>query len=143
MSLRFEVRGTPVPQGSIRHLGKGRPAVHGNADRLLPWRSHVQLVAEEARGDRAPYAGPVEVGMSFYVARPKSTPKRVVYPGKRPDLSHLVRAVEDACTAAGVWLDDSQVVVLYAAKMFVGNGHLDTPGVAVRVAPLDPTEDYS
>lgn len=45
----------------------------------------------------------------------------LVYPPdrRRRDLSNLVKAVEDALTAAGVWEDDSQVDVLQVARMFV------------------------
>lgn len=139
--MRFEVRGTPVPQGSIRSLGKGRPSVHGNADKLLPWRSHVQIEAERAMGGRGPYEGPVIVEMAFYVARPKSTPKRVAYPVKRPDVDHLARAINDALTAAGVWHDDSQVVSLHASKHFAGLWDLGVPGVAVAVQPLEQADE--
>jgi Holliday junction resolvase RusA-like endonuclease len=37
--LTVQVPGLPVPQGSIRNLGRGRPSVHANADKLLPWRA--------------------------------------------------------------------------------------------------------
>lgn len=135
--MRFTVRGTPVPQGSIRSLGKGRPSVHANAAALLPWRGHVQIEAERALGGRAPLEGPVEVSLAFYVARPRSAPKRIIWPTKRPDIDKTSRAVLDALTAAGVWLDDSQVVSLHASKAFAGNGHLDVPGVVIHVEPLE------
>lgn len=129
--MRFEVRGTPVPQGSIRSLGKGRPSIHGNAGRLLPWREHVQHEAERALAGAGPMEGPVEVILDFWLPKPASAPKRKpVWPVKRPDLDHLVRAVADACTAAGVWRDDSQIVALSATKTYaVGRA----PGVQITV----------
>lgn len=139
--MRFEVRGTPVPQGSIRSLGKGRPSIHGNAGRLLPWREHVQHEAERATGARPPITGPVALRVAFVVPRPASAPKRIVWPAKRPDIDKLIRAVMDALTAAGVWLDDAQVVELTASKTFPGRGYLDVPGAVITVQPYDEQED--
>jgi crossover junction endodeoxyribonuclease RusA len=130
--LTFEVRGTPVPQGSIRSLGRGRPSVHGNAERLLPWRESVLWAARDALGGAAPIVGAAEVSLTFYLAKPKSTPKKAVWPVKRPDLDKLTRAVLDALTAAGVWLDDSQVTALSAQKVWTQ----EAPGVFVRVGAI-------
>lgn len=134
--IRFAVRGTPVPQGGIRSLGKGRPSVHGNQDTLLPWRSHVQIEAQRARDGAPPLDGPVHLEATFTVRKPKSAPKRrTTWPITRPDLSHLVRAIEDACTAAGVWRDDSQITQILTRKVFPGEHPeaLDTPGVVIVV----------
>ena len=141
--MRFTVRGTPVPQGSIRHLGKGRPSVHANADKLLPWRNHVQIEAERALDGAPPLEGPVSVEMVFTVPKPKSAPKRkLTWPTKRPDLDHLVRACADACTAAGVWRDDSQITALVALKVYPSEHPqaLDVPGVTVEAwnVPSEP-----
>lgn len=46
----------------------------------------------------------------------------------RPDLTNCWKLVEDACTAAGVWRDDSQVVKAEISKRYGKN-----PGVHVSV----------
>ena len=134
MSTWFVAHGTPVPQGSIRSLGKGRPSIHSNADRLLPWRFLVQHAAELAH-QGPPIDGPVSVALDFGMPRPKSTRKADRWPTRRPDLDKLTRGCLDALTEAGVILDDSQVVDISARKSYAGDviGLNGAPGVIVRV----------
>jgi Holliday junction resolvase RusA-like endonuclease len=138
--LEFDALGDPIGQGNIRHLGKGRPAIHQNAKLLLPWRDVVTYCAvEEMRrvGGVWPVAKPAPVGvdLTFTVPKPKSAPKtRRTYPVTRPDIDHLERAVLDALTRAGAWQDDSQVVEVVKRKVYPGEHPLalHTPGVRVR-----------
>lgn len=124
--LRIEVRGVPVPQGSIRSLGTGRPSIHSNARRLLPWRERVQAVFEAAmrnvavqESGRFPLVGPVAVDATFTMPKPKSAPKRRrTFPTPRPDVDKLLRAVFDAMQAAGVVKDDAQVIDVSARKVY-------------------------
>ncbi len=48
VELCFTVPGIPQPQASVRSLGKGRPSIHGNAERLLPWRAAVTAHCRQA-----------------------------------------------------------------------------------------------
>jgi len=125
-SIRFDVSGLPIPQGSTRaFIVKNRPIITSTSKGLNQWR---QLVSAEAqkRVD-SPLEGPVSVELHFRVPRPKSAPKkRRTYPDKRPDLDKLVRAVLDAITHVIV-ADDSQVVALTATKDY------GPPGVLVQV----------
>jgi Holliday junction resolvase RusA-like endonuclease len=141
--LCFEVRGKPVPQGAIRHFGAGRPSVHANQERLLPWREAVQHAAEATLATLTPEAqklyplsGPVRLDAWFTMPKPTSAPRtRTTYPTTRPDMSHLVRAVEDALTAAGVWTDDKLVVDGRSCKVFPDEEErsLHVPGVRIEV----------
>lgn len=140
--LTFQVLGEPIGQGNIRHLGKGRPAQHQNKERLLPWREAVQHAAEAAIEKEQdvwhtfPLTGPVGLYACFTVRKPASAPKtRTTYPTKRPDGSHLLRAIEDAMTNAGVWGDDSQIITSSHDKAFPGEHvqALHVPGVLIRV----------
>lgn len=144
-ALTFSALGEPVGQGNIRHFGKGRPSVHQNQERLLPWREHVQHCAEKALAglDDFPLLGPVQLSVYFTVRKPVAAPKRRrTYPVKRPDLSHLVRAVEDALQAGGVFKDDSQVIDLRAVKAYPDEHTraLRVPGVLICVDRLEDPE---
>jgi len=155
LAMDLVVRGKPVPQGSIRHLGKGRPSVHANQQKLLPWRAQIQQAAEEIiYGSRYweeqereqpffPLLGPMGLTCHFTMQKPVSAPKtRVTYPVARPDASHLLRAVEDALVAAGVLGDDSQFLHTEAWKYYP-NEHryaLPTPGVLVEVFTITTVE---
>lgn len=142
--LTFAALGKPIPQGGIRHFGKGRPSVHANQDTLLPWRDHVQLCAQRAIRELPPQDQslypitdqPVALWAYFTMPKPASAPKtRTTYPATRPDTSHLVRAVEDALTAAGVWNDDKVIVDERSCKVYPGEElrALHVPGVSITV----------
>lgn len=136
VELRFTVPGIPQPQGSIRSLGKGRPSIHGNAERLLPWRAAVTAHCQQAmRGGDWPLTGPVCLHVTFALPKPASAPKSRRWPDKRPDLSHLVRAAEDAITAAGAWQDDGQVVHCMASKSWLDEADMSGPGCSIVVHP--------
>jgi Holliday junction resolvase RusA-like endonuclease len=148
--LSLQVLGEPVGQGNLRHLGKGRPAIHQNKERLLPWREQVQHAAEQEIADtihagRFPIDGePVAIDVTFTVRKPVSAPKRrQTWPITRPDTDHLLRAIGDALTAAGVWRDDSQLVEIGARKVYPGEHTqaLHVPGVVVYVYTVRPVAD--
>jgi Holliday junction resolvase RusA-like endonuclease len=75
----------------------------------------------------------VEVHATFTLARPKSAPKARWAPDKKPDIDKLLRGLLDACTAAGVWVDDAQVVTVVTSKVFPHDGAI--PGVTFTVQP--------
>lgn len=131
------VAGRPAPQGSKRYLGAGRPMVE-SSKAVEPWRADIRgTIGRHHAGP--PLTGAVEVKLSFVLPRPVSTPKRRTPPAsKRPDLDKLVRAVLDAITSAGVWVDDSQVVDLRATKRLAKIG--ETAGCRILVLDAAVTE---
>lgn len=156
--LRFEVLGVPVGQGRVSFLGKGRGAVHSNADTLKPWRekvaaaAHNTVVADRRAGLRyeLPLAGPVGLVMHFTLPKPKSAPKRRrTFPATRPDVSHLIRAVEDAISlpsqtvATRLLSDDGQIVYELATKAYPGEElhALDEPGVLIYLYTIGVVDD--
>jgi len=86
--------------------------------------------------------GPVVLGVKFRFPRPES---HVLKSGKlakgaplakisSPDLSKLVRCVEDSLTDAKAWTDDSYVTRLVASKMYAKPG--EAIGVEVELAAV-------
>jgi len=140
--LTIDVRGVPRPQGSMRlhTLPNGKTAARYPAV-VYAWRAQVQQAV--AQLDTEPFLGPVELRLGFDLPRPvghfgtgrnrdlirASAP---AHPTVAPDLDKLTRCVADAITDAGLWKDDSQVVVIYAAKRYVTN----RPGVLIIVQEL-------
>jgi Holliday junction resolvase RusA-like endonuclease len=134
-TIAVTVLGTPIAQGSMRSLGPGR-MVHSNAATLRPWRDTVAWQVRAAMADAGltdPLEGPVEVHATFILARPKSAPKGRWAPDKKPDGDKLLRALFDAITAGGAWVDDAQVVNCSWSKVFPHDGAV--PGVTFTVAP--------
>ena len=137
-ALEFFVPGLPAPQGSKRAFivrpkhGQPRVALVEMAKDLKPWRAQVALTARQAMlaVNRLSWhkREALSVRLEFILPRPKSLAKRVIYPTGRPDLSKLIRGVEDALTGI-VWVDDAQVTALVAYK----NYSVHTPGVRVEV----------
>ena len=114
--MRIVVRGIPAAQGSKCHVGGGRMVESSRA--VGPWREAVRAETQRAMDGTGRLDGPLAVTLAFALPRPRSLPKKVTHPAKRPDLDKLSRAVLDGLTEGGAWFDDGQVVRLYAAKRY-------------------------
>jgi crossover junction endodeoxyribonuclease RusA len=125
--MRIEVAGIPAPQGSKRHVGGGRMVEQSRA--VGPWREAVRAETQrvcQVFVDRNSFLSDLEfltgcatrVQITFRLPKPKSTPARVLFPVKRPDIDKLARAVLDGLVAGGALADDSQVVDLLVSKRF-------------------------
>jgi Holliday junction resolvase RusA-like endonuclease len=138
--MRLTVIGVPVPQGSKtahpfrRKDGSLGVAVHegGKAASLKDWR---RAIADAVRdlfdegGDTM--RGPVVLAATFYLPRPKSAPKRRLFPDSRPDCDKLFRSAGDALSKVA-YEDDSRIVDLFVRKRFA-NGR--PPGVEIELRP--------
>jgi len=106
------------------------------SSKFLPeWRSAVMLAAKSALNDSmnvTPFSEPVKLEVSFFIERPKES-KYPNYPGGKPDLDHLVRAVGDSLTQAGVLVDDSVIVEIVARKLWTGSTTDTHPKPGARV----------
>lgn len=137
--VTIDVRGLPRPQGSMRvhTLPNGKTAVR-YPPAVYAWRAQVQQAV--AQLDAEPFVGAVELRLGFDLPRPvghygTGRNARVVragapaHPCVAPDLDKLTRCIGDAITDAGLWKDDSQVVLIEAAKRYTS----DVPGVVIAV----------
>ena len=123
--LSFTAYGTPQPQGSSKAFVRGNRAYITSANpKMKPYRHTLTQVAEEARekitlltGPLFPRPGAVEATVLWILSKPKSTPKKITRPTKKPDTDKLLRAVLDALTGVA-YEDDSQVVKVLAEKQY-------------------------
>lgn len=128
---------TPAPKGSYRFVrGHAIPM----SKREKPWRN---LVVDNARiaMTREQFTQfdkdvPVSVRITFLMPRPKNVKRHM--PTVPPDIDKLCRAVLDALTDAGVWVDDSQVVDLGSTKIYASGVHV---GAHITVEGLAHEED--
>lgn len=123
-TLTFNAYGmTPAPKGSYRFVrGHAIPM----SKREKPWRN---LVSDNARiamtrekSTQFDKDVPVSVRITFLMPRPKTVKRHM--PTVPPDIDKLCRAVLDALTDVGVWVDDSQVVDLRATKIYASGIHI-------------------
>lgn len=124
--LAFFVPGMPATAGSKtpfiykdKKTGKSRVSIAPANKRQKPWMGVVRLAAQRSY-KKPPATGPIVLTIIFHFTRPKShfgTGKNInkLKPSapaehiKKPDLTKLTRAIEDALSGV-VWKDDSQVV---------------------------------
>ena len=132
--VRFEVYGIPKPQGSVRAF-RNIVVQGGSKEGRAAQASWRTLIVDAARrACSRPLEGPIIVLMTFYLPRPKSTPKKVKLQTKKPDLDKLIRAAGDAMSTI-VYRDDAQIVCITAWKRFADEER--TPGLAVTVVEVE------
>lgn len=145
--IEFFVPGIPASAGSKtgfpvknKKTGKIKVIMAPASKKQKPWMAKVASIASESYLGKLLY-GPIDLRVIFYFHRPKShfgTGKNSgklksnapIYVTKKPDLTKLVRAVEDALTGI-IWKDDSQVVMQSTGKFFC-----DKPGAKIIIKEL-------
>lgn len=85
----------------------------------------IRSAAVEAMGERLPLTGPVVMVVLVILPIPSSWSKRrqqaaasgALWPAKKPDLTNVLKAIEDACNRV-VFADDAQIVEVQIRKRF-------------------------
>lgn len=124
--ITLQVNGEPVPWAAAK-------MIPGRKGRFFPARQvkAADLIKSEFGKlgvGKVPKGYGVVVGLTFTVTRPQShygsgrnahvlKPSAPDYPTGRPDLSNLIKLVEDALTGVA-WVDDDQVVMLRNPRKF-------------------------
>lgn len=104
------------------------------------FRHAAEFYAKAAMGPTEPLSGPLKLTVSFVLPRPKAKtwkrkPMLPEWKVEKPDISNLLKSLEDACNGV-LWHDDAQVVVCTATKATAAGD--EAPGVHVRVEPAGP-----
>lgn len=128
--IAIKALGTPGPQGSKRHVGRGR--MIESSKKVKPWREAVETAARgamHAHPHFQTFTGPVRVRVDFTIARPRSHYRsgrfaQLVkdtapdYVAVKPDIDKLLRSTFDALSTAGVWKDDNLAAIVTATKTY-------------------------
>lgn len=138
--INFYVAGVPAPGGSKKAFVNpktGRAIIVDDAKNNTSWRERVAAEASRVPGIR-PLDGPLSLEITFFVLRPRShigkrgrRPSAPVWPAVRPDITKLVRALEDALKSI-CWHDDAQIVMQTAIKRYS-----DIAGARVRIKTVN------
>lgn len=147
--MRFEFFVPGIARTSGSHKSYGGRITHAS-DYTKKWMDAVSWFVLKEVGRICLVTGPVKLTLTFFVTRPQghfgtgrnagrlkdSAPS---YPTKKPDLTKLTRATEDALTKV-IWKDDAQVVVQDTRKVFCTEGQ--GPGVKIIIDELEEEPIY-
>ena len=98
------------------------------------WYAAVLAHGLKSRPDK-PFDEPLKVSIAFHFPRPKRfTQKTAWFYRTKLDLDNLVKAVQDALTAAKWWTDDSRICELTLLKQYAPG--YAAPGAFIRVETL-------
>lgn len=138
--LSFSLNGAPRGQGRPRAAVRGSHASVYKATPDRKYEDSIRKAAAKIMDGRDPLEGPVSLSLRFRLPIPKSYNKRVrasmlageTPPTTKPDLSNMVKAIEDALNGVA-FVDDSQVVRSFQTKIYA-----EQPGVDVRIEAFAP-----
>ena len=132
--FKFIIYGNPIPLARVKHFYDKK---RGFAWSYLPKRSkeyqehvkHAFLTQKQKLKIDKPFKKPLYVHMIFYMRIPKYLPdvKDNTVHIKRPDISNLAKAIEDAGNKI-LWEDDNLI-----CKEFIEKYYSNTPRVEVIV----------
>lgn len=115
--IRVTAYGRPAPKGRPRVVRLPNGAVRTYTPRAtVAWEEDVRLQALASRPAQ-PIEGPIRLELTVVLLRPRSAPKRRVWPDRRPDLDNYTKTVLDALNGL-YWRDDAQIVELAARKIY-------------------------
>lgn len=132
--ITIVVEGTPGPQGSKTHLGRG--VMVESSKKVKPWRARVEKAAIEAAGPAwEELDEPLVAEFCFTLHRGKTVKRK--HHTTYPDLSKLIRSTEDALTTAHIYADDARIVRYHnPRKVYVAADDpdaLNEPGAVIRI----------
>lgn len=110
--------------GFVKHYIPKTHPVHAYREAIVQAAKTIQ--------QKGPIEGPVRLECVFCFKR--SGRKRVGWRIARPDLDNLEKAVMDALTEAGIWLDDAQVAEKASGKV---DGNSDCISIKIKRLGFD------
>ena len=133
--IAFTIPGPPVPWARARVSHEDGWTQMFTPKEMRGYKEAVGWTAKTVQRGRAPFDGPVEMHLVFYLPVPRTWPLRrqdaaldgKLLPAVRPDLDNYVKAIADGLNRI-VYKDDCQIVRLEAEKRY-GN----PPQVWVRI----------
>jgi Holliday junction resolvase RusA-like endonuclease len=142
--ISFYANGIPKGQPRPKAFSRGGRASVYDPSTAEGWKSQVAMAAKEYLPEK-PLTGPLRMELYFYFPRPKGhfrTGKRAnelrdnapVFHVSKPDSDNLAKAVMDAMTQLGFWMDDSQVARLLIQKEY--STHIYAAGCRIKLTHM-------
>ena len=131
MAQRWEliITGKPIAQGRARayktptgHIRMYDPPLSKD------WKLWIRYCVL-AQSPKQPSLAPMILRATFWMPRPKSLPKSVLYHTKKPDVDNLLKSCKDALT--GIFFrDDAQIIRVEGEKRYAV---VQSPGVVIEL----------
>lgn len=125
--LKFEVPGSPIGQGRPKFSTINGHAVAYDPEKSRNYKAYVKLLATQAMREQGftMIDGPCCLDILAFFEVPKSKSKKfkeralmgLERPTKKPDLSNIIKGIEDALNGLA-YKDDSSIVFLSIAKYY-------------------------
>ncbi len=108
--------GNPVAQGRVRSrivpMKTGKSFVqHYDPKKSKNYKELIQHQILEKGRPESLFDEPLVMSCRVYRLRPKSAPKKVIYPSTKPDLDNYIKSIKDAMT--GLVIRDDSIIVGY------------------------------
>ena len=126
-NLMFEILGSPIGQGRPKFSTINGHAVAYDPEKSRNYKAYVKLLATQAMKEQGftMIDGPCCLDIMAFFEVPKSKSKKfkerallgLERPTKKPDLSNIVKGIEDALNGLA-YKDDSSIVFLSVAKCY-------------------------
>lgn len=135
------VHGNPATKGSMKCIGtrggRGHQLIEDDkGGTRKQWRAAVEQAAAAILTRRGqPFTGPVGIHLRFTLPRPQTVTRALPHARGSGDIDKLERAVFDAITNAGLWVDDAQACKVIKTKAYVEPG--GRPGVELTLWAID------
>lgn len=113
---RLTVPGTPIPKARPRVVRNGGRVMTFTPTSTRQWEETIRWCAMQNPPERM-LTGPLAATLTFYLPRPKSVPKKRLYPETKPDWDNLGKAVTDALEGL-VFENDSRLVRVTVIKAY-------------------------
>lgn len=133
MKISLTVYGKPVPQGRPRFARVGGFVKPYDPQKSGSWKDSIKWQAIQQKAPML--VGALAMKLIFCLDKPKSTPRKVLYPAKKPDLDNFIKAVEDALEGV-CYKNDSQIVQIQAIKAYCAKDYEERPCVKIEIVEL-------
>lgn len=125
--LMFEIPGSPIGQGRPKFSTINGHARAYDPEKSRNYKAYVKLLATQAMKEQCfeMIEGPCSLDILAFFEVPKSKSKKfreaalsgLEYPTKKPDLSNIVKGIEDALNGLA-YKDDALIVKLGVVKLY-------------------------
>lgn len=134
--IEFTIPGEPTAKGRARSFVRNGHVAHFTPEKTARYEKLVKDAARKAMAGRPPIEQPVYlsvraflgIGASWSKKRQAAALAGLERPTKKPDLSNVIKAIEDGMNGIA-FVDDSQIVRLSCSKHWS-----DQPRVEISIA---------